>query len=76
MNSQSIPVGNGDWSYFNHQAHPVSGGSCTSVCAAAPKLPLAALRKISEDAGLHHFAPVGDSVEASGNTYPGGRTCT
>ncbi|NUT49435.1 MAG: hypothetical protein HOV94_19315, partial [Saccharothrix sp.] len=46
---------------------PVSGGSYTSVYAASPKLPLAALRKISEDAGVHHFAPVGDSVEASGN---------
>ncbi|MFD0200339.1 MULTISPECIES: hypothetical protein [Saccharothrix] len=46
---------------------PVSGGSYTSVYAAAPKLPLAALRRISEDAGVHHFAPVGDSVEAEGN---------
>ncbi|HEY0698342.1 MAG TPA: hypothetical protein VGD43_11100, partial [Micromonospora sp.] len=45
----------------------VAGGSWTSVYAAAPKLPLAALRRISEDAGVHHFAPVGDTVEATGN---------
>ncbi|MFC5941226.1 hypothetical protein ABUL04_15500 [Micromonospora harpali] len=47
---------------------PVAGGSWTSVYAAAPKLPLAALRRISEDAGVHHFAPAGDVVEAAGNT--------
>jgi hypothetical protein len=46
---------------------PVAGGSWTSVYAAAPKLPLAALRRISEDAGVHHFAPAGDTVEAAGN---------
>ncbi|SCL27602.1 hypothetical protein GA0074692_2379 [Micromonospora pallida] len=46
---------------------PVAGGSYTSVYAAAPKLPLAALRRISEDAGVHHFAPAGDTVEAAGN---------
>ncbi|KOX17993.1 hypothetical protein ADK67_37180 [Saccharothrix sp. NRRL B-16348] len=49
------------------KAIPVAGGSYTSVYAAAPRLPLAALRKISEDAGVHHFAPVGDAVEATGN---------
>lgn len=46
---------------------PVAGGSYTSVYAAAPKLPLAALRKISEDAGVFHFAPAGDTVAAAGN---------
>lgn len=49
------------------KAIAVAGGSYTSVYAAAPKLPLAALRKISEDAGVHHFAPVGNAVEAAGN---------
>ncbi|HEY2030531.1 MAG TPA: hypothetical protein VGH20_15130 [Myxococcales bacterium] len=45
----------------------VAGGSYTSVLAAAPSLPLQMLRKISEDAGVFHFAPAGDIVEAAGN---------
>lgn len=49
------------------KAIAVSGGTYTSVYAAAPKLPLSVLRKISENAGVHHFAPAGDSVEAAGN---------
>lgn len=46
---------------------PVTGGSYTSVFAASPKLPLDVLRKLSEDAGVHHFATKGDIVEAAGN---------
>lgn len=46
---------------------PVAGGSYTSVYAGASRLPMNVLRKISEDAGVHHFAPVGDTVEAAGN---------
>ncbi|HEY0483859.1 MAG TPA: hypothetical protein VGD37_40345 [Kofleriaceae bacterium] len=45
----------------------VAGGSYTSVLAAAPTLPVAMLRKISEDAGVFHFAAAGDIVEAAGN---------
>lgn len=45
----------------------VPGGSYTSIYAAAPKLPLSVIRKISEDAGVHHFTAVGDAVESSGN---------
>jgi hypothetical protein len=45
----------------------VPGGSYTSVLAAAPNVPLAFLRKISEDAGVHHFVASGNAVEAAGN---------
>ncbi|HEX8109277.1 MAG TPA: hypothetical protein VF516_16205 [Kofleriaceae bacterium] len=45
----------------------VAGGSYTSVLAAAPTLPVAMLRKISEDAGVFHFTGAGDIVDAAGN---------
>jgi hypothetical protein len=45
----------------------VSGGTYTSVVATAPRLPLAVLRKLSEDAGVFHFTAAGDIVEAAGN---------
>jgi hypothetical protein len=45
----------------------VTGGSYTSILAAAPSLPLNVLRNISERAGVFHFVPVGDIVESSGN---------
>jgi hypothetical protein len=49
------------------KAIAVPGGSYTSVVAAAPRLPLEMLRKLSEDAGVFHFTPKGDIVEAAGN---------
>ena len=45
----------------------IPGGTWTSIVAAAPKLPLQVLRKLSEDAGVHHFVAAGDVVEAAGN---------
>lgn len=45
----------------------VSGGSYTSIFAAAPSLPLSVLRNISEGAGVHHYVAAGDIVESSGN---------
>jgi hypothetical protein len=49
------------------KAIAVTGGSYTSVVAAAPSLPLDVLRKLSEDAGVFHFTAKGDIVEAAGN---------
>lgn len=45
----------------------VAGGSYKAALAAAPNVPLAMLRKLSEDAGVHHFMPAGDTVETAGN---------